>query len=100
MVVPLGARVVAAAAGGLLVLTAWTSVTGTLIVSRSVGGRQTRGVDRIVTGAFGLAAARIPDYERRDRLLATQPAGAEPAGASRAPTTRWDRACQRGHPDA
>jgi len=74
MVVPLAARLVAAVAGGLLVLTAWTSVTGTLIVSRSVGSWLTRWVDRIVTGAFGLAAARITDYRRRDRLLATQPA--------------------------
>ena len=74
MVVPLAARLVAAVAGGLLVLAAWTSVTGTLIVSRSVGGWLTRWVDRIVTGAFGLAAVPITDYRRRDRLLATQPA--------------------------
>src|SRR5690348_7614586 len=74
MVVPLAVRVVAAVAGGLLVLAAWTSVTGTLIVSRSVGSWLTRWVDRIVTGAFGLAAALITDYRRRDRLLATQPA--------------------------
>ena len=37
MVVPLAARLVAAVAGGLLVLAAWASVTETLIVSRSVG---------------------------------------------------------------
>src|SRR6266568_1919650 len=74
MVVPLAARLVAAVVGGLLVLAAWTSVTGTLIVSRSVGSWLTRWVDRIVTGAFGLAAVSITDYRRRDRLLATQPA--------------------------
>jgi hypothetical protein len=74
MVVPLAVRVVAAVAGGLLVLAAWTSVTGTLIVSRSVGGWPTRWVDRIVTGAFGLVVVPIADYRRRDRLLATQPA--------------------------
>jgi hypothetical protein len=74
MVVPLAARLVAAVAGGLLVLAAWASVTGTLIVSRSVGGWLTRWVDRIVTGAFGLAAVLITDYRRRDRLLAAQPA--------------------------
>jgi len=74
MVVPLAVRLVAAVAGGLLVLAAWTSVTGTLIVSRSVGSWLTRWVDRIVTRAFGLAAAHITDYRRRDRLLATQPA--------------------------
>src|SRR2546430_10513936 len=74
MVVPLAARLVAAVAGGLLVLAAWASVTKTLIVSRSVGGWLTRWVDRIVTGAFGLVAIPITDYRRRDRLLATQPA--------------------------
>jgi hypothetical protein len=70
MVVPLAVRLMAAVAGGLLVLAAWASVTGTLIVSRSVGGWLTRWVDRFVTGAFGLAAVCITDY-RRDRLLAT-----------------------------
>ncbi len=45
MVVPLAARLVAAVADGLLVLAAWASVTGTLIVSRSVGGWLTRWVD-------------------------------------------------------
>jgi hypothetical protein len=74
MVVPLAVRLLAAVAGGLLVLAAWASVTGTLIVSRSVGGWLTRWVDRFVTGAFGLAAVCITDYRRRDRLLATQPA--------------------------
>src|SRR5712691_9061123 len=74
MVVPLAVRLVAAVAGGLLVLAARASVIGTLIVSRSVGGWLTRWVDRIVTGAFGLAAVPITDYRRRDRLLATQPA--------------------------
>ena len=74
MVMPLAGRLVAAVAGGLLVLAAWASVTGTLIVSRSVGGWLTRWVDRIVNGAFGLAAGAIPEYMRRDRLLATQPA--------------------------
>ena len=71
---PLAGRLVFAVAGGLLVLAAWASVTETLIVSRSVGGWLTRWVDRIVTGAFGLAADAIDDYRRRDRLLATQPA--------------------------
>jgi hypothetical protein len=74
MVVPLAARLVAAVAGGLLVLAAWASVTKTLIVSRSIGGWLTRWVDRIVTGAYGLAAVPLTDYRRRDRLLATQPA--------------------------
>jgi hypothetical protein len=74
MVVPLTGRMVAAVAGGLLVLAAWASVIGTLIVSRSVGGWLTRWVDRIVNGAFGLVGGAIPNYRRRDRLLATLPA--------------------------
>ena len=74
MVMPMAGRLVAAVVGGLLVLAAWTSVTGTLIVSRSVSGWLTRWVDRIVNGAFGLAAGAIAEYKRRDRLLATQPA--------------------------
>jgi hypothetical protein len=74
MVMPLAGRLVAALAGGLLVLAAWASVTGTLIVSRSVSGWLTRWVDRIVNGAFRLATGPIDDYRRRDRLLATQPA--------------------------
>src|SRR5271165_2261250 len=74
MVMPMAGRLVAAVVGGLLVLAAWTSVTGTLIVSRSVASWLTRWVDRIVNGAFVLAAGAIPEYRRRDRLLATQPA--------------------------
>jgi len=74
MVMPMAGRLVAAVVGGLLVLAVWTSVTGTLIVSRSVSGWLTRWVDRVVNGAFVLAAGAIPEYKRRDRLLATQPA--------------------------
>ena len=74
MVVPVLGRVLAAVAGGGLVLTVWASVIGTLIVPRAVGGWLTRWVDRIVNGTFGLAAAHIADYRRRDRLLAGQAA--------------------------
>jgi len=51
----LAGRVVAAVIGGLLVLTAAYSVTGTLIVSRSVSSRLTRWVDKVVVGAYRLA---------------------------------------------
>jgi hypothetical protein len=74
MVVPLAGRVVAAVIGALLVLATWSSVTGTLIVSRSVSGWLTRWVDQVVNGAYRLATRACPDYRRRDRLLATQPA--------------------------
>jgi hypothetical protein len=73
MVMPMAGRLVAAVVGGLLVLAAWTSVTGTLIVSRSVSGWLTRWVDQIVNGAFGLADGAITKYKRHDRRLATQP---------------------------
>ena len=75
MVMPMAGRLVAAVVGGLLVLTAWTSVTGTLIVSRSVSGWLTRWVDWIVNGAFGLADGAITKYKRHHRRLATQPEG-------------------------
>jgi hypothetical protein len=72
MVVPLIGRSLAAVAGGLLVLTVWVSVIGTLIVPRPVGGWLTRWVDRFVNGAFSLATTAIADYRRRDRVLAGQ----------------------------
>jgi hypothetical protein len=74
MVIPLIGRWLAAVAGGLLVLTAWASVIGTLIVPRPVGSRLTRWVDRLVDGAFGLATAGLAEYRRRDRVLLGQAA--------------------------
>ncbi|MGH3159115.1 MAG: hypothetical protein ACRDNF_21440 [Streptosporangiaceae bacterium] len=76
MVVPLAARSVAAAAGALLVLTAWRSVTGTLIVPRPVSSVLTRWVDWIVDQAYLLTVSHVHDYKRRDRMLATQAATA------------------------
>jgi hypothetical protein len=72
MVVPLTGRCVAAAAGAGLVLAAAASVIGTLIVPRPVASWLTRWVDRLVNGVFGLAAGKLGDYRRRDRLLAVQ----------------------------
>ncbi len=72
MVVPLVGRVVAAVAGGLLVGAAWTSVVKTLVVPRQVGSWLTRWTDRLVNGAFSVAASVITDYRRRDRLLTGQ----------------------------
>jgi hypothetical protein len=74
MVVPLGARMAAAVVGGLLVLAVGTSVVGTLIVPRRVGGWLTRWVDTIVDKAFRLATSPIADYPRRDRMLSAQAA--------------------------
>lgn len=74
MVVPLAARWVAAVCGALLVLTAWSSVIGTLIVPRPVGSWLTRWVDRVVIAAYHVVTSGIADYQRRDRILATQAA--------------------------
>jgi hypothetical protein len=74
MVMPMAGRIVAAVIGGLLVLTAWYSVTTTLIVSRSVSGLLTGWVDRSVDIAYQIVATRITDFRRRDQLLATQAA--------------------------
>ena len=71
---PLPGRIVAAVIGGLLVLTSVSSVTGTLIVSRSVRSRLTRWIDRAVDWAYEPVVARASDFRRRDRILATQAA--------------------------
>jgi len=74
MVVPLAVRWIAAACGALLVLTAWNSVVGTLIVPRPVASWLTRWVDRVIIAAYGLITRGVGDYRRRDRILATQAA--------------------------
>src|SRR5260370_28491116 len=79
MVTPLAGRVAAAAAGGLLVLAAVSSVTVTLIVSRPVKSRLTRWVDRMVDWAYDQVAVRVGEYRRRDQLRATQAAAVLPA---------------------
>jgi hypothetical protein len=56
------------------VLTSVSSVTGTLIVSRSVRSRLTRWVDRAVAWAYQFPVARAGDFRRRDRILSTQAA--------------------------
>src|SRR4029077_17899901 len=74
MVVPLAVRSVIAIVGVLLVVTAWGSVIGTLIVPRPSGGWLTRWVDRTVNVAFRVVTSSIADHKRRDRVLATQAA--------------------------
>jgi hypothetical protein len=72
MVVPLAGRWLAAAAGAALVLTAWASIVGTLIVPRPVSSWLTRWVDRSVNWVFRLVTGAITDYRRRDQVLASQ----------------------------
>jgi hypothetical protein len=74
MVVPLTARWVGAACGALLLLTAWQSAIGTLVVPRLVGNWLTRLVDRMVVGAYALVTKHVAEYRRRDRILASQAA--------------------------
>jgi hypothetical protein len=74
MVVPLAARIIAAAVGLLLVATAASSVIGTLIVPRSVASWLTKRIDRIVDVGFILATKWVKDFHRRDRILAAHAA--------------------------
>jgi hypothetical protein len=74
MVVPLAARCVAAACGALLVLTAWSSLIGTLIVPRPVASWLTRWVDRLVLSAYQIRTRHRAEYNELDPILATQAA--------------------------
>ncbi|HEV2374015.1 MAG TPA: hypothetical protein VGS19_17900 [Streptosporangiaceae bacterium] len=74
MVMPLAGRIVAAVLGASLVVMAWWSVIGTLIVPRSVSSRLTRWVDQLVDWVYQWVVARAADHGRRDRVLATQAA--------------------------
>ncbi len=74
MVMPTAVRVVAAVIGGLLVLTSVWSVVGTLIVARSVSSYLTRWVDQVTDHIYRLVVAKVPEFRRRDRILATQAA--------------------------
>jgi len=72
MVVPLAGRAVAAAAGGVLVLTVWISAVGTLITPRQISNWLTRLVDKTVNKAFTMVVSHIADYRQRDRVLAAE----------------------------
>lgn len=72
MVVPGAGRDLGAAVGALLVITAASSVIGTIIVPRPIGSWLTKLVDRLVNGTFQLLTWPISDYRRRDRMLAAQ----------------------------
>jgi hypothetical protein len=74
MVVPLAARGVAAVFGAGLVLGAWASVIGTVVIPRPVGSLLTRYVERVVLGSYYLVVWRYADRRHRDRILATQAA--------------------------
>jgi hypothetical protein len=71
MVVPVAVRSLAAVAGGALVIAAWASVIGTLVVPRR-GSWLTRWTDRVVNRAFIVAAGAGGDYRRRDGVRVAQ----------------------------
>ncbi len=73
MVVPIAARGVAAVFGAGLVLGAWASVIGTVVIPRPVGSLLTRYVERVVLGSYYLVVWH-GDRHYRDRILATQAA--------------------------
>jgi hypothetical protein len=70
MVVPVAVRSLAAVAGSALVIAAWASVIGTLIVPRR-GSWLARWTDRIVDRAFTVAAGAA-GRRRRDRVRVAQ----------------------------
>jgi hypothetical protein len=74
MAVPLYGRWIAAATGLVLVAFSGGSVIGTLMVPRPVGGRLTVWVDQLVNRSYRLLTAAVSDYERRDRVLASEAA--------------------------
>jgi hypothetical protein len=61
-----------AAAGLLLVLATLNSVFRTLVVPRGFTSRLSIIVARVVKGTYRTAAGRLPHYEQRDALLASQ----------------------------
>jgi hypothetical protein len=75
MVVPLAGRVIAAVAGGLLVIVAARSVIGTIIVPRPTGSWLIRSVDKAVDVTYQMATKPIKEnYRTRDRILASEAA--------------------------
>jgi hypothetical protein len=72
MVVPVADRSWAAVAGGALVIAAWASVIGTLIMPRRGGSWLTRWIDPMVNRVFIAAAGAVGGYRRRERVLILQ----------------------------
>lgn len=65
--------VLAVVAGIAVLLATSLSVLWTLVVPRATPSRLAEGVIGIVRGAFLTVARRLPDYRRRDRVLAMLP---------------------------
>jgi hypothetical protein len=65
-------RVLFAVFGAVVVVVTWTSVVSALVVPRRSRDRISRGVLVSVDSAYRRATARVRDFARRDRILATQ----------------------------
>ena len=65
-------RILASVVGVVLLIGTSISVLKTLVMPGGRIGRLYKTVGRVVDGAFRLAVHRVPDYERRDRVLAFQ----------------------------
>ena len=74
MTIPIFVRYIFFALGLFLVAVDGISVVGTLIVPRAAGGRLMIWVDRACHAWFELLTKPIPDYLRRDRVLAAEAA--------------------------
>ena len=66
------ARVVVSAAGGLVVLATLSSVVRTLVIPRGFTSRLTQAVEKTVHGVYHAIVGRVPTYESKDRILATE----------------------------
>ena len=69
-------QVLLAVLGGLIVVRTWMSVLASLVVPRRSRDFISRGVRLGVNGLYRTATARVRDYHRRDRMLATEAATA------------------------
>ncbi len=65
-------RILASVVGVVLLIGTSISVLKTLVMPGGRIGRLYKTVGRVVDGAFRLAVHRVPDYQRRDRVLAFQ----------------------------
>jgi hypothetical protein len=72
-VVQVALDVLAVLAGTAVLLATSLSVLWTLVVPRATPSRLAEGVIAMVRGAFLTVARRLPDYRRRDRVLAMLP---------------------------
>ena len=67
-------RTIAAVLGGLIIVAVWVNVAVTLLIPRGRVGF-IKVVDRLVDRGYTAVLRPVRSWERRDGLLASQPAG-------------------------